>query len=155
MRRLMTAFLTNLGVCLTASFTIAIIARIDSGSWLIYPLGALVVVPIPIMLVLLYFLMRRALSDEAAANPVGRGGQIEADVIAAVAHSFPAAERAEALAILSTYGAGPNEPERLRVRLAAVRLSEGRLDRLQYFTDQAKEGYRDVLAWDMERAALQ
>ncbi len=150
MRRLATAFLTMLGVCLIASFIIGIVAHIDGTSWLIYPLGALVVLPIPVMLVLLYFLMRSAFSDEGAGDAVGMGGKITADVVAAVARSFPAEERAEALAILCAYGAGPDEPERTRVRLAIVRLSDGSLSRLQYFTDQAKQEYRDVLAWDAE-----
>ncbi len=150
MRRLTTAFLASLGVCLVASFIIAIVAHIDGGSWLIYPLGALVVVPIPVMLVLLFFLMRRALRDDAARNVVGKGGRIEAAVVAAVAHSFSATERAEALAILSTYGVGSDEPEDTRVRMAVIHLSDGRLERLQYFTEQAKEDYRDVLAWDAE-----
>ncbi|MDQ2786048.1 MAG: hypothetical protein M3Y58_13725 [Chloroflexota bacterium] len=153
MRRLTTAFLTMLGVCLIASFVIGIVAHIDGTSWLIYPLGALVVVPIPVMLVLLYFLMRRAFSDEGAGDTVGTGGQITADVVAAVARSFPAEERAEALAILSAYGVGPDEPERTPVRLAIIHLSDGSLTRLQYFTDQAKQEYRDVLAWDAEIAA--
>ncbi len=153
MRRLTTAFLVSLGVCLVASFIIAIVAHVDGSSWLIYPLGALVVVPIPVMLVLLFFLMRRGLRDEAAANPVGAGGKIEAAIVAAVVRSFPATERAEALAILSTYGVGPDEPEHTRVRMAIIHLSAGNLDRLQYFTDQAKEGYHDVLAWDAEIAS--
>ncbi len=150
MRRLTTAFLTSLGVCLVASFIIAIVAHIDASSWLIYPLGALVVVPIPVMLVLLFFLMWRALRDDAATNAVGKGGRIEAAVVAAVAHSFSATARAEALAILSTYGVGSDEPEGTRVRMAVIHLSGGNLDRLLYFTDQAKQEYRDVLAWDAE-----
>ncbi|MGI8688730.1 MAG: hypothetical protein ACR2M3_09135 [Thermomicrobiales bacterium] len=148
----MTAFLTMLGVCLIASFVIGIVAHIDGTSWLIYPLGALVVAPIPVMLVILYFLMRRALGDEATGDLVGMGGPIAAEVVAAVAHSFPAEERAEALAILSAYGAGPDEPERTRVRLAIIRLSDGSLTRLRYFTDQAKQEYRDVLAWGADLA---
>lgn len=151
MRRLATAFLTMLGVCLLASFIIGIVAHIDGTSWLIYPLGALVVVPIPVMLVLLYFLMRRAFSDEATGDAIGMGGPIAAAVVAAVTHSFSAEARAEALAILSAYGAGPDEPEHARVRLAIIRLSDGSLNRLQYFTDQAKQEYHDVLAWDAER----
>ena len=153
MRRLAIAFLTALGVCLIASFVIGIVAHIDGTSWLIYPLGALVVVPIPVMLVLLYFLIRRAFSDEAAGDSIGMGGPIAAEVVAAVARSFPAEARAEALAILSAYGAGPDEPEGTRVRLAIIRLSDGSLNRLRYFTDQARQEYRDVLAWDAEIAA--
>lgn len=153
MRRLVTAFLTMLGVCLIASFVIGIVAHIDGTSWLIYPLGALVIVPIPVMLVLLYFLMRRAFSNEGTGDTVGMGGPIAADVVAAVVRTFPAEERAEALAILSAYGVGPDEPDRTRVRLAIIRLSDGSLNRLQYFTDQAKQEYRDVIAWDAEIAA--
>ncbi|HEY8293141.1 MAG TPA: hypothetical protein VIG44_11665 [Thermomicrobiales bacterium] len=153
MRRLATAFLASLGICLVASFIIAIVAYRDGSSWLIYPLGALVVVPIPVMLVLLYFLMRRVLGDEEAGDAVGAGGRIEAAVVAAAARSFPADERAEALAILSAYGAGPTEGECTRVRLAILRLSDGSLTRLRYFTDQAKQEYRDVLIWETEIAA--
>ncbi|MHB8647167.1 MAG: hypothetical protein ACYDAR_15375 [Thermomicrobiales bacterium] len=148
----MSAFLASLGVCLIASFIIAIVAHIDGSSWAIYPLGASVVVPIPIMLVLLYFLVRRALGDEAAANPVGKGGPITAEVITAVMSTFPSAERAEALALLSSYGSRPDQPEHTRVRLAIIRLSDGDLTRLSYFTDQAKQDYGDVLAWDAEIA---
>ncbi|MGI8857802.1 MAG: hypothetical protein ACR2JW_18860 [Thermomicrobiales bacterium] len=150
MRRLLTAFLTALGVCVVASFIIAIAAHIDGSSWIIYPLGALVVVPIPIMLVLLYFLVQRGLRDEPGGDAVGMGGRIEPDSVAAVARSFPADERAEALAVLSTYGVGPDEPEYSHVRLAIIRLSDGDLDRLRYYTDQAKQEYRAVLAWDAE-----
>jgi len=153
MRRLLTAFLTALGVCVVASFIIAVVAHIDGTSWLIYPLGALVVVPIPVMLVLLFFVMRRALSDETARDPTVAAGQIEAEVVAMVARSFPDGERAAALAILGTYGADPHEPDRTCVQQAILRLSDGALDRLQYFTDQAKQEYRDVLAWDAETSA--
>ncbi len=153
MRRLATAFLACLGISLLASFVIAIVAYIDGSSWLIYLLGALAVVPIPVMLVILYFLLQRVLSEDAAGDSVGMGGKIEAEIVTTVAHAFSADERAEALAILSAYGVGPDEPEQTRVRLAIIHLSDGSLDRLQYFTDQAKEGYRDVLAWDAESAA--
>jgi hypothetical protein len=150
MRRLLIAFLTALGICVVASIIIAIVAHIDGTSWLIYPLGALVVVPIPVMLVLLFFVMRRALSDEAARDPMVAAGQIEAAIVAMVARSFSDGERAAALAILGTYGTSPHEPDRTRVQQAILRLSDGDLDRLQYFTNQAKQEYRDVLAWDAE-----
>jgi hypothetical protein len=153
MRRLLTAFLASLGVCLVASFVIAVAAYIDGTSWIIYPLGALVVVPIPIMLVLLYFLVQRGLRDESRGDAVGMGARIEADIVAAVARSFPADERAEAVALLSTYGVGSDEPDYTPVRMAIIRLSGGDLDRLRYYTDQAKQDYRDVLAWDTEATA--
>lgn len=151
MRRLLIAFLTALGICVVASFVIAIVARIDGTSSLIYPLGALVVVPIPVMLVLLFFLMRRVLSDEPTDHLPEMNTRIEAAVIAAVAQSFPREDRTEALIALSAYGTGPREAERTRVRQAIVRLSDGDLARLRYFTDQAKQEYRDVLAWDTEK----
>jgi hypothetical protein len=153
MRRLLAAFFTSLGVCFVASFIIAIAAHIDGSSWIIYPLGVLVIVPIPIMLVLLYFLVQRGLRDEAGDDAVGMGGRIEPDIVAAVARSFPAEKRAEALAILSAYGVGPDEPEYARVRKAIIRLSNADLDRLRYYTDQAKQEYRDVLSWDAETSA--
>ncbi|MCA1667452.1 MAG: hypothetical protein LC793_08670 [Thermomicrobia bacterium] len=152
MRRLFVAFFANFGICFIASFIIAIVAHIDGSSWVIYPLGALVVVPIPVMLVLLYFLIQRALADDPAGNALRRSGPVDAAVVAAAARSFPAADRAEALAILAAYGVGPDEPERTRVQLAIIHLSDGSLKRLQYFTDQAKQEYRDILSWDAEIA---
>lgn len=153
MRRILIAFLTALGVCVVASFIFAVVAHIDGTSRLIYPLGALVVVPVPVMLVLLFFLMRQGLSAEPAGDAAGGEMQMEAEVAAAVARSFPIADRAPALMILASYGARPHESERARVRLAIVRLGVGDLDRLRYFTDQAKQDYRDVLAWDAEPSA--
>ena len=38
-------------------------------------------------------------------------------------------------------------PERERVRLATLKLSEGHLDRLQHFVEAAVQDHRDVLAW--------
>ena len=89
MRRLLTAFLTSLGVCLVASFIIAIVAHIDGTSRLIYPLGALVVVPIPVMLILLFFLMQRGLRDEPGGELTDTAGPIAAEIAVAVAHGIP------------------------------------------------------------------
>jgi hypothetical protein len=38
-------------------------------------------------------------------------------------------------------------PERERVQLATLKLSEGRLDRLRHYVEAAIQDYRDVLAW--------
>lgn len=153
MRRLLIAFLTALGVCVVASFVFAVVAHIDGTSRLIYPLGALVVVPVPVMLVLLFFLIRQGLSGEPASDAADGEMQMEAEVATTVARSFPIADRTEALMILASSGAGLPEPERTCVRLAILRLSDGDLSRLRYFTDQAKQDYRDVLAWDAEPSA--
>ena len=149
MRRLLGAFGTIIGIWLIASVVFAVVAHIDSASPLIYSLGALIVVPIPIMLVLIFLIMRHALASE----PIGMaptGGPVDPAVVAAVTRAFPAEDRAAAIATLSAYGAGPDEPERTRIQQAIVRLSRGDLDRLGYFTDQAKAAYRDVLTWDDE-----
>lgn len=153
MRRLLTAFLAALGICIVASFVFAVVAHIDGTSRLIYPLGALVVVPIPVMLVLLFFLMRHSLNAEPTGAAASREARIEAAVVAAVARSFPVADRTEALTILASSGGGLAEPERTDVRLAILRLSDGDLGRLRYFTDQATQDHRDVLMWDAETPA--
>lgn len=155
LRRLLVAFLVALGVCVVASFAFAVVAHVDSASPLIAPLGALVIVPIPVMLVLLFFLMRRGLRDESGGSLDGSTGPIAAEVAAAVARAFPAEDRAAALITLSDYGEGPDEPEATRVHLAIVRLSGGDLDRLRYYTRQAKQEYRDVLAWDADVPAIE
>ena len=153
MRRLLTAFLASLGVCLVASFVIAIAAHIDGSSWIIYPLGALVVVPIPVMMVLLFFVVQRGLRDEPGGDFAPTAGPITAGVVAAVAHFFPTEDRVIALGILADYGGEPDEAEATRVHHAIIRLSGGDLDRLRYYTNQAKQEYRDVLAWDAETSA--
>lgn len=150
MRRLFIAFSTSLGICVIASFVIAVAAHIDGTSRLIYPLGALVVVPIPVMLVLLFFIMRRALSDEPSYDAATMVGPIAAEIAVAVAHVFLAEDRAAALTILADYGGEPGEAESTRVHHAIIHLSNGSLSSLRYYTDQAKQEYRDVLAWDTE-----
>ncbi len=54
-------------------------------------------------------------------------------------------QSADALAILDTYGAGPDHPGRERVQLAMLMASEGRLERLQQLADLANNDFRDVL----------
>jgi hypothetical protein len=153
MRRLFIAFLVSLGVCLVASFIIAIVAYIDSSSWLLYPFGALVVVPIPVMMVILYFLVQRGLRDEPGSEVAPTAGPITAGIAAAVAHFFPTEDRVIALTTLADYGVEPDEAEPTRVQHAIIRLSGGDIDRLRYYTNQAKQEYRDVLAWDAETSA--
>ena len=52
-----------------------------------------------------------------------------------------------ALAVLLTYGSGPQDREVDRVRRDILTLAEGNLDQLHYYTERASQGYRDVLMW--------
>ena len=55
--------------------------------------------------------------------------------------------RGEAAGLLAQYGTQPHEREAIRVRVAALKLSEGSVERLQELIVRAKRDYRDVLAW--------
>jgi hypothetical protein len=68
-------------------------------------------------------------------------------VDALVARLFRPEVRAEAAALLAQYGTQAHEREEIRVRVAAVKLSDGSLDRLRDLITRAKQDYRDVLAW--------
>ena len=59
---------------------------------------------------------------------------------------FPGCDPADVLAILDMYGKAAHEPECERVQLAALKLSEGKLDRLRQMIVLAKEDFRDVIA---------
>lgn len=56
---------TGLGICiavwLLASIVLFVVLHIDSNSWLVYPLGVLNIIPIPVALVFIFLLMKRAL----------------------------------------------------------------------------------------------
>lgn len=70
----------------------------------------------------------------------------ELDVERKVTALWPnAAEQARARELLDTYGAG--EPESTRVRLALLKLSDGKLPELTAMLSAAQIDYRDVLAW--------
>jgi len=68
-------------------------------------------------------------------------------VQALVARLFKPEVRAEAADVLAQYGARAHEREEIRVRVAALKLREGSLDRLRDLMARAKRDYRDVLAW--------
>jgi hypothetical protein len=57
------------------------------------------------------------------------------------------AARAQVLAELHRYGQEAYEQEPDRVRLAILKLSEARLDRVVELVDAAKRDFRDVLMW--------
>ena len=44
-------------------------------------------------------------------------------------------------------GEGVDESGRSRVQLAVLKLSEGRIDKLQHYVEQARMDFRDVLYW--------
>lgn len=58
-----------------------------------------------------------------------------------------AAERAQVREALARYGAEPHEREPVRVRLAVLKLSEGRVADVLSMVANAKRDYRDVLMW--------
>jgi hypothetical protein len=59
---------------------------------------------------------------------------------------FPGPTLDEALAILDDYGAEPYQREKERVQLAALKISNGDLERLREAMKIARTDYRDVLA---------
>lgn len=64
-----------------------------------------------------------------------------------VTRLFAAECRLAASELLDLYGTEPYEREVVRVRVAALKLSEGSLVRLEEVIVAAKRDYRDVLAW--------
>lgn len=53
----------------------------------------------------------------------------------------------DAVSILSEYGRESYEPEKIRVRLAIVKLASNSLDKIIEYTYVAKQDYRDILSW--------
>ena len=68
-------------------------------------------------------------------------------VEALVTRLFRPEVRVEATNVLAQYGTQVHEREDIRVRVAALKLSGGSLDRLRELVATAKRDYRDVLAW--------
>lgn len=68
-------------------------------------------------------------------------------VEALVTRLFSLEVRAEAASVLAQYGTQSYEREEMRVRVAALKLSDGSIDRLRELIGSAKLDYRDVLAW--------
>lgn len=69
-----------------------------------------------------------------------------ADVERLARREFPNQPLPEILAILGEYGTEDWHREADRVRAAVLKLSQGSLERLRYWTEQAKLDYRDVLS---------
>ena len=68
-----------------------------------------------------------------------------ADVERVVRRDFPVERVAEVLAMLGEYGTESCQRETHRVRLAALKLAAGNIERLRYEIEGAKCDYRDVL----------
>jgi hypothetical protein len=60
---------------------------------------------------------------------------------------FVADDRATAWNLLESYGEAAHEREPVRIRVAAIKLSDGRIDELEHVIAHARQDYRDVLAW--------
>lgn len=73
---------------------------------------------------------------------------LTADLVdALVGRLFAPELRGEAGSVLGHYGTEPDEREAIRVRVAALKLSEGSMERLLDLIAHAKRDYRDVLGW--------
>jgi len=69
-----------------------------------------------------------------------------ADVDRVVAREFPAEQRARVWSVLREYGSEKWHPEVDRVRLAALKLAAGNLERLRLQIGVAKMDFRDIIA---------
>lgn len=67
--------------------------------------------------------------------------------MAAILALFPSRSAKAVLELLDLYGVESHEPERERVQMAILTLSQGREDKLLQFVEAAKQDYRDVLYW--------
>lgn len=64
MRRALIGFIVTLAVFVLASILLIFAIYAQAASWLLFVFGALVVVPIPLMMVLLFFVMKPLLDDD-------------------------------------------------------------------------------------------
>lgn len=69
------------------------------------------------------------------------------DVDRILCREFSESDLEEAREILANYGLDPSHKHVNRVRVAAVRLSDGNLEKLESSIDLAQQAYQDALAW--------
>ncbi len=69
------------------------------------------------------------------------------DVIQAIQDVFPNEDLQTVLDVMDEYGKQPFEIDQERVQIAAIRLSEGNIDKLLQLVVDAKRDYRDVISW--------
>lgn len=67
------------------------------------------------------------------------------DVVEALKTQFPAEPLTSLLDLVDEYGRQPFEQDAEPIQVAAIRLSEGNIDRLREWIAEAKLDYRDVL----------
>jgi hypothetical protein len=68
-------------------------------------------------------------------------------VLNAIRHYFPDEDPATVLAILETYDRDSAGVPHASVQLAILKLSDGDVNKLPYYTDLAIKDFRDVLYW--------
>lgn len=118
-----------------------------------YALGAFVILLIPVMLVMLFILLRHALADERHREAVPEPLVTRDAVCTAIARDFPDHDAAAVLATLDAATANVSFFDRSAVQHAIVVLSEGDIARLRYLTEAAGQDYRDLLGWADELTA--
>jgi len=64
-----------------------------------------------------------------------------------VARIFSLEQQTAASDLLARYGSLPHEKEPDRVRVAALKLCQGSLAKLEELINHARRDYRDILAW--------
>ncbi len=70
------------------------------------------------------------------------------DVLAKIAAVFPNRDQTSVLAVLDRYGIELHEQEKFRVQMAILKLcDEANSPNLERTVEQAKQDFRDVLAW--------
>lgn len=69
------------------------------------------------------------------------------DVERIVRRDFPSDKHDAVMKMLNEYGTETWHREEVRVRIAILRLVEGRFDQLRSHVEMAKQDYRDVLAY--------
>lgn len=69
------------------------------------------------------------------------------DVLRILARDYPAEDREAILGLLASYGPESHEQEPHRVRLAILKLADGKTDAIPDCVRTANRDYRDVLAW--------
>lgn len=88
--------------------------------------------------------MLGSFASSMTAQPTPTVTSVDVDRI--VHRDFPADRVPDALALLDEYGSETWQREIHRVRLAALKLATGSIERLRYEIEGAKCDYRDVLA---------
>lgn len=147
------AFFAALAVWFVATVLLVLVGTAGGGAAAQYIFGALVVGLIPVMLVMLFVLLRHALADERHDAPPPEAVVTRDDVRATIARGFPGHDAATILTALDAATADVPLFDRAAVQRAIVVLSEGDVSRVHYFTEAARQDYRDLLVWANDMTA--